>query len=395
MNRTALATVLTAVIAAGVSAQDSRNQSITAPSPTPTISESSNTETFGVSDNDADDAEPTSQVSETERSNPSPQSYEIVRGDTLWDICKKILGDPWYWPKLWALNDYISNPHLIYPGNVIRFFPGSEIAPPQLTIEGAGAKPTEQKSPLVTDENRTESEIKVERSITVPGVKSGVLRVRPVTFVTKKLPVTLGKISYSGMPKLELVLGDSVYLEFSKKMKVEVGDKFHVIENLQETFDPEKTRRSYGWMIRKNAVVQVKKINPTSIEARIIAGDRTVHRDDSFIAYSSEIKEVTPIDAKKLVSGKIIATENQQILISQNEFVFLNIGKSAGLTEGMRFYVVKKGDGVLEGADDGALPYIVIGNLVVVEVFDGTATAYVSGLKETLEVGFQIRSLVN
>src|ERR1051326_3449892 len=38
-----------------------------------------------------------------------PDTYNIQRGDTLWDICQKLLDNPWYWPKLWSLNEYISN----------------------------------------------------------------------------------------------------------------------------------------------------------------------------------------------------------------------------------------------------------------------------------------------
>lgn len=49
---------------------------------------------------------------------PTPQNYTVVEGDCLWNICKQYLGDG---NKCWdiaALNN-ISNPNLIYPGQVI------------------------------------------------------------------------------------------------------------------------------------------------------------------------------------------------------------------------------------------------------------------------------------
>lgn len=49
-----------------------------------------------------------------------PRTYTVVSGDSLWSICKRELGDGSRCYAIAELNG-ISNPNLIYPGQVIRF----------------------------------------------------------------------------------------------------------------------------------------------------------------------------------------------------------------------------------------------------------------------------------
>ena len=62
------------------------------------------------------------------------QIYTIRSGDTMWDICKIVLDNPWYWPKLWSINQYILNPNLIYPGNRLVFSPSTGTSYPNLEV---------------------------------------------------------------------------------------------------------------------------------------------------------------------------------------------------------------------------------------------------------------------
>lgn len=51
---------------------------------------------------------------------PAVTSYTIVKGDSLWKIAKKLLGDGSRWQEIYNLNrDKINNPNLIYPGQTL------------------------------------------------------------------------------------------------------------------------------------------------------------------------------------------------------------------------------------------------------------------------------------
>lgn len=66
--------------------------------------------------------------SSTQPERPAVVKHTVKRGDTLWDIAKFYLKDPFRWPDVFHANtDIVKNPHWIYPGQV-------------LTIEGSAVR---------------------------------------------------------------------------------------------------------------------------------------------------------------------------------------------------------------------------------------------------------------
>ena len=66
------------------------------------------------------------------------ESHKIQAGESLWSLSRLLYGDGNYWPRVWAENKSITNPHLIRPGHELQFLMGSEDDTPAFRISEEG-----------------------------------------------------------------------------------------------------------------------------------------------------------------------------------------------------------------------------------------------------------------
>lgn len=61
-------------------------------------------------------------------------TYTVVKDEWLFKISKKLFGSGFYYPKIWSLNSFITNPHFIEPGMVLSFTTGSGSQAPEVKL---------------------------------------------------------------------------------------------------------------------------------------------------------------------------------------------------------------------------------------------------------------------
>jgi hypothetical protein len=324
-------------------------------------------------------------------SEPAPKeapnaSHTVERGDTLWDLSRKYLGSPWYWPKVWSYNPAIANPHWIYPGNNVRFY-GAEDQPSQ--VEVGTEVPDVEQGAMVDDEG-----------VTVAGTilfrPKDAYRASVPGFVTVKELEESPRIMGSFREETFITAPGTVYVDVSAKKSLKVGDSCVIFRDGGEVFHP-ATNEFYGYLTRIVAEGRVLAIDTKKNVATLALTHSffEVTRGDSVSpAGESVVRSVAPrTNEREVKGGTLIKSVNGTGAPGEAFFVIIDRGADDGVKVGNFFTISRSGDmGDTQrffnpNANDPAFPREAVGRCIAMDVKSKATTCLVTNSLRELAIG--------
>lgn len=305
-----------------------------------------------------------------------PPTYTVRRGDTLWDVTGRFYGNPWEWPRVWSYNPEITNPHWIYPDDVLRLLaPERQAAPEQASAPGV----------RVSRPRRAEVE--------------GTVFLRQEGYLDPEALAQAGVITGSPEDHMLLAPYDSVYVEFDE----DVGEPRGEYTVFREIPSSERRPEESGTLVRIYGTLRIDSYDRDRRIARatIIEALDPIERGFRVAPMPRQFDLVPPRPADRDLETEVAATLRPRELLGAEQVVFLPVGHEEGVALGNRFFILRTGDVWREqlpaeprnaGATEeppapGELPVEVVAEGRVVHVRPHSATLLITRSVDAVQLG--------
>ncbi|HQS81242.1 MAG TPA: LysM peptidoglycan-binding domain-containing protein [Thiobacillus sp.] len=272
----------------------------------------------------------------------APDSYVVVKGDTLWDISGRFLKDPWRWPQIWNLNRAeIKNPHWIYPGDLI-------------VLDRSGKEP---RLSLVRGGKNGMRTVKLSPGVRAADIDGGAIQSIPIRvihpFLSQPRVVPEGAfddapfILGSNTERVVLATGDDAFATGGK----DGVTRWNVLRPGKALKDPE-TGEVLGYEVeylgdaRTLVAGAPQKIRITQSAQEILPRDKLVEADDSTTF------EYLPHAPEGKINGRIISAYGGLTDSGRYQTVVINRGSRDGLKPGHVLSVFREGQAVTLTRDE-------------------------------------------
>lgn len=304
--------------------------------------------------------------------------HTVKRGDTLSKIARRYFQDPYQWPKIWALNPEITNPHWIYPGQALRLR-----AAPRVAAAAPPARPAAEEAPPASGALPASGPLAAE----LP-------QLRQVGFVDEGELKGAGVISGSMEEKILLATGDHAYVEFPADKQPKGGTRYSVYQvDLEHPIREPLSTTVLGYLVHVYGEVVIDTLTDRPVaNGRLVDLVEPVERGYRVSAQIRRLRSVRPKHNELDMTARIVAAVQPNMLIANAMFVVLNRGSRHGVELGNRFLVLRQGDGIKrlmedwEG-NDYRFPPHAVAEIVAVDVANETTVGWISRGTRELHTG--------
>ena len=325
------------------------------------------------------------------------EDHTVIPEDTMWDLCARYLNNPWYWPRVWSYNPEITNPHWIFPGQQVRFYPSGE-----LPGEIEAARDFEVPETVPEDEEFVDVEEDLvdwmgdRRPIRVKRVTA--LKIQRDAFVTPEEFKDMGYIKGSREEKEYLSEYDPIYIWFTDPNAAQVGQKYMIVRQMREITHP-ITGDPVGFYIRVLGAVQVVHVSEDVATAIIATSLDPIFRGDKIAPWNPQLnKHIGPKPNSVELRGYIVDSRVTITEVGERHIVFIDQGSDSGVEEGNVFDVVRREDGripMTEGAREigyvnKELPVEILGRVMIVDSRPTASTGVVMASLKELRIGDRV-----
>jgi LysM repeat protein len=300
------------------------------------------------------------------------KEHKVIKGDTLWSISKAELKDPFLWPKIWKENNWIKNPDLIYPGQMIKI-PLYLIQKENREGEATPKPEAAYQEPAAAYQEPAKEEVKKEaiKIMKHPLIDRNLLTASG--YIADKIP-GVGQVIDS--PSGQLVFGNDDTIYIAVDHSVQVGDKFYVIKASRQVKHP-ITGEKIGYVVSINGVAEIVKIKKGETMAKITKSFREINKGDRLDPYYDiEPLMTTGHFRSPDINGMIVATGEDFGSRSMLEIIYIDKGCKDGIEVGDMFMTV--------AVDAHAVPN---GKIQVINCMDHTSTAIIKSSTSPVSPG--------
>jgi LysM repeat protein len=315
--------------------------------------------------------------------------HVVEKGDTLWDLAARYLGNPLLWPQIWDQNKYIPNAHWIYPGDPIVITPMAPVSEEQIAKE-AQEPPTEEPAPgpaMIAPEKPTYP-IAVDVDLYCSGYITPELKILPMRIIGNE----------ENKLKIALATNDVVYLNQGEAEGISPGDEFTIVHRVREVHHPITYKELGDYVTQMGRIKVVATQEHTSTAQITYACDRTLV-DDVLIPFEPRevpvFIEMPPVDRYSTegpnAKGYIVFAKDDLTSLGMGHEVQIDLGAKDGIAMGTRLILYRhhKSDYEQLGFEQD-LPRKVLGEMIVYNVQDNTATGRIIQSYHYAEVGDQV-----